>query len=229
MQSQDHKPVRIKAANGRARRSKESDPQQPAVPKLTDTESGFNKQNPADADSEKKDSKAGKEVRSAIHGFQGGPRRTIRSRHRTRARREGDEASSEQTDLLANSRRSVKISENHGRSENSTFVNKAQSGISRTTGSGNRIKPAPCLMVSDQRSDAGEKQKVQADRIAPVSRLKARRWERSRMIWKPIMTGRKEEKFLRILQEMEEYKSYETELTSANESEASQRRIDRKG
>ncbi|MFN9719717.1 MAG: hypothetical protein ACK58L_13540, partial [Planctomycetota bacterium] len=77
--------------------------EQPAVPKLSDTESGFNKQEPANGDSEKGDSRAGKGKFGLPQTvLNGGPKPPDDKKSGdTPAEQKVDEAVNEQTDLLA--------------------------------------------------------------------------------------------------------------------------------
>lgn len=187
---------------------KKSDPQQPAVPKLTDTESGFNKQNPSDAESEKKEAKAGKGkfgLPSTV--LQGGPPQDNKKQPSNPTEEKVDEALREQTDLLAEFE---KVREDLQKImddlENSTFVKRLKAA------SREQLEVATALNrtlfdgfgVSDQKLD--DRQKEQADRIAAREQAQSQKVRTIQDDLEAYYDRRKEEKFLRILQEMEEYK-----------------------
>jgi hypothetical protein len=181
--------------------------EQPAVPKLADTESGFNPQNPESSDSEKKESKAGKGkfgLPSTV--LQGGPPQDDNKQADSPAEEKVDEAVQEQTDLLAEFQKVrddlQKIMDDL---ENSTFVKRLKaasreqlevaSALNRTLFDG--------FGVSEPKLDANQKE--QSERIAAREEGQSVRVRTIQDDLEAYYDRRKEEKFLRILKEMEEY------------------------
>lgn len=187
---------------------KKPGPEQPAVPKLTDTESGFNKQNPAEADAEKKEaSKAGKGkfgLPSTV--LQGGPPQEKKKQPENPAEEKVDEAVQEQTDLLAEFQ---KVREDLQKImddlEDSTFVKRLKAA------SREQLEVATALNrtlfdsfgVSEKSLD--EKQKDQTERIAATEQGQSQKVRTIQDDLEAYYDRRKEEKFQRILKEMEEY------------------------
>jgi hypothetical protein len=175
---------------------------------LTDTESGFNKQNPADADAEKKEaSKAGKGkfgLPSTV--LQGGPPQEKKKQPENPAEEKVDEAVQEQTDLLAEFQ---KVREDLQKImddlEDSTFVKRLKAA------SREQLEVATALNrtlfdsfgVSEKSLD--EKQKDQTERIAATEQGQSQKVRTIQDDLEAYYDRRKEEKFQRILKEMEEY------------------------
>lgn len=190
---------------GEPGKQKESDQEQPAVPKVTDVESGFNKQNPSDG--EKKESKSGKGkfgLPSTV--LQGGPPQDDQKPPETPAEEKVDEAVNEQTDLLAEFQEIredlQKIMDDL---ENSTFVKRLKAA------SREQLEVAGALNrtlfdgfgVADRNMD--ERLKDQTERIAVREEGQSQKVRTIRDDLEAYYDRRKEDKFLRILQEMEEY------------------------
>ena len=184
---------------------KKSDPR-PAVPNLTDTESGFNKSNPT-KDEEKKEAKGGKGkfgLPSTV--LQGGPPQDGKKPPSNPAEEKVEEAVQEQTDLLAEfARVREDLQKIMDDLENSTFVKRFKaasreqlevaSALNRTLFDG--------FGVSDTQLDV--RQKEQSERIAVREEAQSQQVRTIETDLEAYYDRRKEEKFLRILEEMEEY------------------------
>ncbi len=185
---------------------KKPSPEQPAVPKLTDTESGFNPQNPATA-GEKSAAKSGKGkfgLPSTV--LQGGPPQDPKKQSGTPAEEKVDEAVTEQADLLAEFQKVrddlQKIMDDL---ENSTFVKRLKaasreqlevaSALNRTLFDG--------FGVSEKNIDTTVK--GQTDVIAAREQGQSQKVRTIQDDLEAYYDRRKEDKFLRILKEMEEY------------------------
>jgi hypothetical protein len=181
-------------------------PQQPAVPKLTDTESGFNKSEPKKA-AEPQESKAGKGkfgLPSTV--LQGGPPQDDKQAPKNPAQDNVDEAVQEQTALLAEF---AKIREDLQKImddlENSTFVKRFKAAsreqmelaaeLNRTLFDG--------FGVSSKQLDGTVQ--GQTERIAVREEAQSQQVRAIQSDLEAYYDRRKEEKFLRILEEMEEY------------------------
>ncbi len=185
---------------------KKPGPEQPSVPKLTDTESGFNKQNPAEP-GEKKVSKAGKGkfgLPSTV--LQGGPPQDDKKQLSTPAEEKVEEAVQEQTDLLAEF---AKVREDLQKImddlENSTFVKRLKAA------SREQLEVATALNrtlfdgfgVPEKKLD--DKVKEQSERIAVREEGQSQKVRTIQDDLEAYYDRRKDDKFLRILKEMEEY------------------------
>ncbi len=180
--------------------------EQPAVPKLTDTESGFNKQNPSE-EGEKKESKAGKGkfgLPSTV--LQGGPPQEKNKQPESPAEEKVDEAVQEQTELLAEFQKVrddlQKIMDDL---ENSTFVKRLKAA------SREQLEVATALNrtlfdgfgVTNKDLNAGQQE--QSERIAVREEGQSQKVRTIQDDLEAYYDRRKEDKFLRILQEMQEY------------------------
>ena len=184
---------------------KNDQPPQPAVPKLTDTESGFNKQNAVAGD--KKEAKAGKgKFGLPTTVLQGGPPADDQKKPETPAEEKVEEAVQEQTDLLAEFE---KVREDLQKImddlENSTFVKRFKAA------SREQLDVATALNrtlfdgfgVTEESLDA--RQKDQTGRIADRELAQSQKVRDIQDDLEAYYDRRKEEKFMRILQEMEEF------------------------
>jgi len=187
--------------------SKKSDqPPQPAVPKLTDVESGFNKQNPATG--EKKESKASKgKFGLPATVLQGGPpQEDEKKKPETPAEEKVEEAVEEQTDLLAEFE---KVREDLQKImddlENSTFVKRFKAAsreqlevataLNRTLFDGFGVaEDSLDQRQRDQSVRIGDRESAQSQKVRDIQSDLEAYYDR-----------RKEEKFLRITQEMDEF------------------------
>ncbi len=184
---------------------KKNDQPQPAVPKLTDTESGFNKQNPANG--EKKEAKAGKgKFGLPTTVLQGGPPSAEKKKPETPAEEKVEEAVQEQTDLLAEFE---KVREDLQKImddlENSTFVKRFKAAsreqmevataLNRTLFDGFGVT----VESLDQRT------KDQSGRIADQESAQSQKVRDIQDDLEAYYDRRKEEKFMRILQEMQQF------------------------
>ncbi len=185
---------------------KKPGPEQPAVPKLTDTESGFNKQNPT-VPGEKKESKAGKGKFGLPNTvLQGGPPQDNKKQPSTPAEEKVEEAVQEQTDLLAEFawvREDLqKIMDDL---ENSTFVKRFKAA------SREQLEVATALNrtlfdgfgVSEKKLD--DKVREQSERLAIREVGQSEKVRTIQDDLEAYYDRRKDDKFLRILKEMEEY------------------------
>jgi len=184
---------------------KNDQPPQPAVPKLTDTESGFNKQNAVAG--EKKQTKAGKgKFGLPATVLQGGPPADDKKKPETPAEEKMEEAVQEQTDLLAEFE---KVREDLQKImddlENSTFVKRFKAA------SREQLEVATALNrtlfdgfgVTEESLDQG--QKDQTNRIADREVAQSQKVRDIQDDLEAYYDRRKEEKFMRILQEMQEF------------------------
>ncbi len=179
----------------------------PAVPKLTDTESGFNKQNPTTAEkSEPKKPSKGK-FGLPVTVLQGGPPSDDKKKPETPAEEKVEEAVQEQTDLLAEFE---KVREDLQKImddlENSTFVKRFKAAsreqmevataLNRTLFDGFGVTEASLdQRVKDQSVRIADRETAQSQKVRDIQDDLEAYYDR-----------RKEEKFLRILQEMQEFR-----------------------
>jgi regulator of replication initiation timing len=185
---------------------KNDQPPQPAVPKLTDTESGFNKQNAVAG--EKEEAKAGKsKFGLPTTVLQGGPPSDDKQKPETPAEEKVEEAVEEQTELLAEFE---KVREDLQKImddlENSTFVKRFKAA------SREQLEVATALnrTLFDGFGVSGEtlnqSQKDQTGRIADREVAQSQKVRDIQDDLEAYYDRRKEEKFMRILQEMQELK-----------------------
>lgn len=185
---------------------KKPGPEQPAVPKLTDTESGFNKQNPT-VPGERKESKAGKGKFGLPNTvLQGGPPQDNKKQPSTPAEEKVEEAVQEQTDLLAEfARVREDLQKIMDDLENSTFVKRFKAA------SREQLEVATALNrtlfdgfgVSEKKLD--DKVKEQSERLAIREVGQSEKVRTIQDDLEAYYDRRKDDKFLRILKEMEEY------------------------
>ena len=185
---------------------KKPGPEQPAVPKLTDTESGFNKQNPT-VPGERKESKAGKGKFGLPNTvLQGGPPQDNKKQTSTPAEEKVEEAVQEQTDLLAEfARVREDLQKIMDDLENSTFVKRFKAA------SREQLEVATALNrtlfdgfgVSEKKLD--DKVKEQSERLAIREVGQSEKVRTIQDDLEAYYDRRKDDKFLRILKEMEEY------------------------
>jgi hypothetical protein len=180
--------------------------EQPAIPKLTDTESGFNKQNPSEDEAKQDAAKSGKGkfgLPSTV--LQGGPQGK-KSQGTNPAEEKLDEAVNEQTDLLAEFQ---KVREDLQKImddlENSTFVKRLKAAsreqlevataLNRTLFDGFGVSEKEMeSRLRDQAESIARREEGQSGRVRNILDDLEAYYDR-----------RKEDKFLRVLQEMEEY------------------------
>jgi hypothetical protein len=186
--------------------SKKPDQPLPAVPKLTDTESGFNEQNPSTGEkSEPKKAGKGKFGLPATV-LQGGPPPDDKKKPETPAEEKVEEAVEEQTDLLAEFE---KVREDLQKImddlENSTFVKRFKAA------SREQMEVATALNrtlfdgfgLNDESLD--QRQKDQSLRIAEREVVQSQKVRDIQDDLEAYYDRRKEEKFMRIVQEMQDF------------------------
>lgn len=186
--------------------TKKSDQPLPALPKLTDTESGFNKQNPVgDEKSDPQKASKGK-FGLPVTVLQGGPPPDDKKKPETPAEEKVEEAVQEQTDLLAEFE---KVREDLQKImddlENSTFVKRFKAAsreqidvataLNRTLFDGFGVDEISLdQRVKDQSGRIADRETAQSQKVRDIQDDLEAYYDR-----------RKEEKFLRILEEMQEF------------------------
>ncbi len=187
---------------------KKSDPNQPAVPKISDVESGFNKQNPQDQKQASSESKAGKGKFGLPQTvLQGGPQQKPEEQKPSNpAEQKVDEAVKEQADLLAEFE---KVREDLQKImddlEDSTFVKRLKSA------SREQLEVAAALNrtvfdgfgVDQKKLD--DRSREQTDRLASRETAQSEKVRTIQDDLEAYFDRRKEAKFERILKEMDEY------------------------
>ena len=173
---------------------------------MTDTESGFNKQNPT-VPGERKESKAGKGKFGLPNTvLQGGPPQDNKKQPSTPAEEKVEEAVQEQTDLLAEfARVREDLQKIMDDLENSTFVKRFKAA------SREQLEVATALNrtlfdgfgVSEKKLD--DKVKEQSERLAIREVGQSEKVRTIQDDLEAYYDRRKDDKFLRILKEMEEY------------------------
>ena len=186
--------------------AKKNDQPQPAVPKLTDTESGFNKQNPATG--EQKESKPSKgKFGLPTTVLQGGPPQDeTKKKPETPAEEKVEEAVKEQTDLLAEFE---KVREDLQKImddlENSTFVKRFKSASREQIDVATALNRTLFDGFGVKEDSLDQRQKDQSGRIADRESAQSQKVRDIQSDLEAYYDRRKEEKFLRIMQEMEEF------------------------
>ena len=184
---------------------KNDQPPQPAVPKLTDTESGFNKQNAVAG--EKKETKAGKgKFGLPATVLQGGPPADDKKKPETPAEEKVEEAVQEQTDLLAEFE---KVREDLQKImddlENSTFVKRFKAASREQLDVATALNRTLFDGFGVTEESLDQRQKDQTDRIADREVAQSQKVRDIQDDLEAYYDRRKEEKFMRILQEMQEF------------------------
>ncbi len=185
---------------------KKPGPEQPAVPKLSDTESGFNPQNPvaAGAKSESKESKGKFGLPSTV--LQGGPPQDQKKQPESPAEEKVDEAVTEQADLLAEFQKVrddlQKIMDDL---ENSTFVKRFKAASREQLEVASALNRTLFDGFGVSEKSVGAAVKGQADVIASREQGQSQKVRTIQDDLEAYYDRRKDDKYLRILQEMEEY------------------------
>lgn len=192
---------------GKPDEPKKAEGDQPAIPKLTDTESGFNKQNPSDDDAKKDEAKGGKGkfgLPSTV--LQGGPPQPKPSQSESPAAEKMEEAVKEQTDLLAEFQ---KVREDLQKImddlENSTFVKRLKAASREQLEVANALNRTLFDGFGVSEKVLETQLKDQAERIAVREEGQSQKVRNIQDDLEAYYDRRKDEKFMRVLKEMEEY------------------------
>ncbi len=183
---------------------KKNDQPQPSVPKLTDTESGFNQPNAQTG--EKKAAKAGKsKFGLPTTVLQGGPPEDRSKQPETPAEEKVEEAVQEQTDLLAEFE---KVREDLQKImddlENSTFVKRFKAASREQMDVATALNRTLFDGFGVTEESLDQRQKDQSGRIADREMAQSQKVRDIQADLEAYYDRRKEEKFMRILQEMQE-------------------------
>ena len=186
--------------------AKKSQQPLPSVPKLTDTESGFNKQNPVTAEKSEPQKPSQDKFGLPTTVLQGGPPPDDKKNLATPAEEKVEEAVQEQTELLAEFE---KVREDLQKImddlENSTFVKRFKAAsreqidvataLNRTLFDGFGVTEKSLHQrVKDQSGRIADRETAQSQKVRDIQDDLEAYYDR-----------RKEEKFLRILKEMQEF------------------------
>ena len=180
-------------------------PAPPAVPKLTDTESGFNKQNASTG--EQQAAKAGKgKFGLPTTVLQGGPPADNQKTPKTPAAEKVEEAVQEQTELLAEFE---KVREDLQKImddlENSTFVKRFKAASREQLDVATALNRTLFDGFGVTEESLDQRQKNQTARIADREMAQSQKVQDIQDDLEAYYDRRKEEKFMRILQEMQEF------------------------
>ena len=186
---------------------KKPGPEQPAVPKLTDTESGFNKQEPNTDEAKKEASKAGKGKFGLPQTvLNGGPKPPDDKKGDSPAEQKVEEAVDEQTDLLAEFQ---KVREDLQKImddlEDSTFVKRLKAASREQMEVATALNRTLFDGFGMKEKDVEKAVKTQTDGIAAREEAQSQKVRTIQDDLEAYYDRRKEEKFMRILKEMEEY------------------------
>lgn len=184
---------------------KKANPEQPTVPKLADTESGFNKQNPPDDSKQESKSGPGKfGLPSTV--LQGGPPLDKKAAPANPAEEKVEQAIEEQTSLLAEFQKVREdLQQIMDDLENSTFVKRLKAA------SRDQLEVASALNrtlfdgFGVTEKNLASAQKDQVARIAAQEQGQSQKVRNIQDDLEAYFDRRKEEKFGRILKEMDEY------------------------
>ena len=186
--------------------TKPSEQPLPAVPKFSDTESGFNKQNPTTGEkSERKKASKGK-FGLPVTVLQGGPPSDDKKKPETPAEEKMEEAVQEQTDLLAEFE---KVREDLQKImddlENSTFVKRFKAASREQLDVATALNRTLFDGFGVAQESLEQRQKDQSGRIADREVAQVQKVRDIQDDLGAYYDRRKEEKFQRILKEMQEF------------------------
>ena len=186
--------------------TKESDKEQPAVPKLTDTESGFNKQNPATGEKSDPQKPGSPKFGLPVTVLQGGPPPDDKKPPETPAEEKVEEAVQEQTDLLAEFE---KVREDLQKImddlENSTFVKRFKAASREQIDVATALNRTLFDGFGVDENSLDQRVKDQSGRIADRETAQSQKVRDIQDDLEAYYDRRKEAKFLRILEEMQEF------------------------